>query len=45
LRRQQLEEWEAAGNIAGMKKQAMAEAAEPRLASTGWLPELLRTPH
>jgi ParB family transcriptional regulator, chromosome partitioning protein len=34
---------EAANNIAGMKKQAMAEAAEQRLAGTGWLPELLRT--
>ena len=34
---------EAAGNIAGMKKQAMAEAAEQRLAGTGWLPQLLRT--
>jgi ParB family transcriptional regulator, chromosome partitioning protein len=34
---------EAARNIAGMKKQAMAEAAEQRLAGTGWLPELLRT--
>jgi ParB family transcriptional regulator, chromosome partitioning protein len=34
---------EAAANIAGMKKLAMAEAAERRLAGTGWLPELLRT--
>lgn len=34
---------EAADNIAGMKKQAMAETAERRLAGTGWLPELLRT--
>ncbi len=34
---------EAAANIAGMKKLAMAEAAERRLAETGWLPELLRT--
>jgi ParB family chromosome partitioning protein len=34
---------EAAINIAGMKKLAMAEAAERRLAGTGWLPELLRT--
>ena len=34
---------EAAANIAGMKKQAMADAAEQRLAGTGWLPELLRT--
>jgi ParB family transcriptional regulator, chromosome partitioning protein len=35
---------EAAENIAKMKKQAMAEAAEKRLAGTGWLPELLRVP-
>jgi ParB family chromosome partitioning protein len=34
---------EAAANIAGMKKQAMAEAAAQRLAGTGWLPQLLRT--
>ena len=34
---------EAAANIAGMKKLAMAETAERRLAGTGWLPELLRT--
>jgi ParB family chromosome partitioning protein len=34
---------EAAANIAGMKKLAMAEVAERRLAGTGWLPELLRT--
>ena len=34
---------EAANNIAGMKKQAMAEAAEQRLAGTGWLPKLLRS--
>jgi len=34
---------EVAANIAGMKKQAMAEAAVQRLAGTGWLPELLRT--
>ena len=34
---------EAAANIAGMKKLAMAEAAERRLAGTGWLPEFLRT--
>jgi ParB family chromosome partitioning protein len=33
---------EAASNIAGMKKQAMAEAAAQRLAGTGWLPDLLR---
>jgi ParB family transcriptional regulator, chromosome partitioning protein len=35
---------EAAANIAGMKKLAMAEAAERRLGGTGWLPEMLRTP-
>jgi ParB family chromosome partitioning protein len=34
---------EAAANIAGLKKQAMAEAAAQRLAGTGWLPQLLRT--
>jgi ParB family chromosome partitioning protein len=34
---------EAANNIAGLKKQAMADAAARRLAETGWLPELLRT--
>lgn len=34
---------EAADRIAGMKKQAMAEAAEQLLAGTGWLPALLRT--
>lgn len=34
---------EAADRIAGMKKQAMAEAAEQLLAGTGWLPSLLRT--
>jgi ParB family chromosome partitioning protein len=34
---------EAATNIAGLKKQAMAEAAAQRLAGTGWLPQLLRT--
>lgn len=34
---------EAAWNIAGLKKQAMAEAAAQRLAGTGWFPELLRT--
>jgi ParB family transcriptional regulator, chromosome partitioning protein len=34
---------EAASNVAGLKKQAMAEAAEQRLAGTGWLPEVLRT--
>jgi len=35
---------EAAHRMVGMKKQAMAEAAEQLLAGTGWLPELLRTP-
>ena len=35
---------EAAQRMAGMKKQAMAEAAEQLLAGTGWLPALLRTP-
>lgn len=35
---------EAAGRIADMKKQAMAEAAEQLLAATDWLPALLRTP-
>jgi ParB family chromosome partitioning protein len=35
---------EAAHRMAGMKKQAMAEAAEQLLAGTGWLPALLRTP-
>jgi hypothetical protein len=34
---------EAATNIATMKKQATAEAAERRLAGTGRLPDLLRT--
>jgi ParB family transcriptional regulator, chromosome partitioning protein len=34
---------EAATNIATLKKQAMAETAEQRLAGTGWLPPLLRT--
>jgi ParB family chromosome partitioning protein len=34
---------EAAANMMDMKKLAMAEAAERRLAGTGWLPELLRT--
>ena len=33
----------AASNIAGLKKPAMAEAAEQRLADKGWLPSLLRT--
>jgi ParB family chromosome partitioning protein len=35
---------EAAERIAGLKKQAMAEAAEALLAGSGWLPESLRTP-
>jgi len=35
---------EAAHRMVGMKKQAMAEAAEQLLAGTGWLPALLRTP-
>ena len=34
---------EAAGRIAGLKKQAMAETAEQLLADTGWLPPSLRT--
>lgn len=34
---------EAAGRLAGLKKDAMVEAAEPVLAGTGWLPPLLRT--
>jgi len=33
---------EEASRIAGMKKQAMAEAAEQLLAGAGWLPPLLR---
>jgi ParB family chromosome partitioning protein len=33
---------QAAQNIASMKKQAMAEAAEAALAGKGWLPALLR---
>jgi ParB family chromosome partitioning protein len=33
---------QAAQKIAGMKKQAMAEAAEAALAGKGWLPALLR---
>lgn len=35
---------EAAANIASMKKLAMADAAEQRLADRGWLPEVLRRP-
>jgi ParB family chromosome partitioning protein len=34
---------EAAQQIDGMKKQAMAETAEQLLAGKGWLPALLRT--
>ena len=34
---------DAAQRLAGLKKQAMAEAAEQLLAGTGWLPVLLRT--
>lgn len=34
---------EAADRIAGMKKQAMAEATEQLLAGTGWLPPPMRT--
>jgi len=34
---------EAADQMANMKKQGMAEAAEQLLAGTGWLPALLRT--
>jgi ParB family chromosome partitioning protein len=34
---------QAAQNIARLKKQAMAEAAEAALAGKGWLPALLRT--
>ncbi|MBM6595410.1 ParB/RepB/Spo0J family partition protein [Microvirga pudoricolor] len=33
----------AAENLATMKKQAMAEAAQKRVAGTGWLPAILRT--
>ena len=35
---------EAADNIAGLKKQAMTEAAEQRLKGKGWLPPVLRMP-
>jgi ParB family chromosome partitioning protein len=35
---------QAAGNIADMKKPAMAEAAERLLADKGWLPNVLRLP-
>jgi hypothetical protein len=34
---------QAGGNIARMKKQAMAEAPESALAGKGWLPPVLRT--
>jgi ParB family chromosome partitioning protein len=34
---------ESADNIASLKKGAMAEAAEQRLAQSGWLPPLLRS--
>jgi len=35
---------EAAERLSGLKKQAMAEAAEQLLAGTGWLPPVMRTP-
>ena len=35
---------DAADQMADMKKQGMAEAAEQLLAATGWLPALMRTP-
>jgi ParB family transcriptional regulator, chromosome partitioning protein len=35
---------EPAERIGGMKKDAMAEAAEQLLAGTGWLPAVMRTP-
>ena len=35
---------EAAENFAKLKKDALAAEAERRLANTGWLPELLRSP-
>ena len=35
---------DAADQMAHMKKQGMAEAAEQLLAATGWLPALMRTP-
>src|SRR5882672_3542153 len=35
---------DAVRRIAGMKKQAMASAAEEMLAEKGWFPPLLRTP-
>lgn len=36
---------EAAANIASMKKAAMADIAEQRMADRGWLPAVLRIPH
>lgn len=36
---------EATDRMADMKKPDMAEAAEQLLATTGWLPSLMRTPH
>jgi ParB family chromosome partitioning protein len=35
---------EVAMPLVAMKKDMAAEAAELRLANTGWLPEILRTP-
>lgn len=35
---------QAAENIASLKKEALAESAEQRLAGTGWLPVVLRSP-
>lgn len=35
---------EAADNLASLKKQAMAEAAEQRLSGKGWVPPVLRIP-
>ena len=35
---------EAAENLAKLKKEALAAEAEQRLAGTGWLPAILRTP-
>jgi ParB family chromosome partitioning protein len=35
---------DAADNIAGLKKAALAEAAATRLKDRGWLPAILRTP-
>ncbi len=36
---------EAAARLAGMKKDAMAKAAEKLLKGSGWLPAMLRAPH